>query len=67
MPRPVSGVTTRQAVPARARRRWDALPLRLPVAILLMAMGVATNASTALAEAVDDTPIFTSCHARIAC
>lgn len=67
MPRPVSGVTTRQAVPAQARRRRDALPLQLPVVIFLRAVGVATNASTALADTLEDTPVFTSCHNRIDC
>ena len=65
--RPVSGFTIRQESRSRARRRWDALPLQLRVVIFFMAVGVATIASTALADALDDTPVFTSCHDRIAC
>ncbi|MDI5904268.1 MULTISPECIES: hypothetical protein [Streptomyces] len=31
------------------------------------AVGVATTTSTALADALDDTPVFTGCRDRIAC
>lgn len=47
-------VTIRQASPSRARHRC-------------LSVGVATITSTALADALDDTPLFTGCHDRIAC
>ncbi|MFE5752704.1 hypothetical protein ACFQ7M_26280 [Streptomyces massasporeus] len=65
--RPVSGFTVRQASPSGARRRWDALPLQLRVVVFLIAVGVATVAGAALADALDDTPDFISCRERIAC
>lgn len=65
--RPASGFAARQASRSWARRRWDALPLQLRFLVFLMAVGLATVASAALTDALDDTPDFTSCHERIAC
>ncbi|MEU9330705.1 hypothetical protein AB0D91_44375 [Streptomyces canus] len=47
-------VTIRQASPSRARHRC-------------LSVGVATITSTALADTLADTPLFTGCHDRIAC
>ncbi|MFI6807904.1 hypothetical protein ACIBO6_23250 [Streptomyces luteogriseus] len=65
--RPVSGFTVRQAAPSGAGRRWDALPLQLRVVVFLIAVGLATVAGAALADAFDDSPDFISCHERITC
>src|SRR3954469_13210630 len=51
--------------PRRGRRRWDAEPLQLPGVLFLMAIGVPANATTALANPLDDTPAFAYCHVRI--
>ncbi|MFJ4835790.1 hypothetical protein ACIP79_38700 [Streptomyces sp. NPDC088747] len=65
---PVSGFTARQAAPSpRARRWWDALPLQLRALAFLITVGLAIVASSALSDALDDTPSFINCHERIAC
>lgn len=76
--RPATGGTIRQAFPSRARtirqaspsrapRRWDGVPLHSRVVIFLMAVGVVSLTGAALADALDDTSVLTSCHDRIAC
>lgn len=65
--RPAPGFTVRPPSSPSARDRWDGLPLQLRAVIALIVIGLAAVASSALAEALDDSPRFLSCEERIAC
>jgi hypothetical protein len=65
--RPATGFTVRPSSSPSARDRWHALPLQLRAVIALIVIGLAAVASSALAEALDESPRFLSCEERIAC